>query len=42
MFVCGLKDYGEFVVKWGNDSCLVCWIVYDLLVKVSYCKVMFY
>ncbi|MCA8066505.1 fimbria/pilus outer membrane usher protein [Burkholderia sp. AU38729] len=35
LFVRGLKDNGELVVKWGNDGRSVCKIVYDLPVKAS-------
>ncbi|AQQ37738.1 MULTISPECIES: fimbria/pilus outer membrane usher protein [Burkholderia] len=35
VFVRGLKDHGELVVKWGNDSRSVCRLAYDLPVKAS-------
>jgi outer membrane usher protein len=38
VFVRGLKDHGELVVKWGNDSRSVCRIAYDLPVKASHRK----
>ncbi|VWM11550.1 fimbria/pilus outer membrane usher protein [Burkholderia lata] len=35
LFVRGLKDNGELLVKWGNDRRSVCRIAYDLPVKAS-------
>ncbi|MBR8507729.1 fimbria/pilus outer membrane usher protein [Burkholderia cenocepacia] len=35
VFVRGLKDHGELVVKWGDNGRSVCRIAYDLPVKAS-------